>query len=186
MDTNDQLIWENIRNGNVGSLRVLHDRYYFQLCSYANKYLPDLSLCEELVSDCFVKLWLQREHILIQKSVKAYLFFMLKNRIVDHIRKAGKNFILNSNSLPDLPDEEMMNKQDFYAELYHAIKKLPEQRRHILELAAFDSLTYKEIAKRLNISVNTVKTQMGRAYRFLKEELDPKNFLLFYLLHNRN
>ncbi len=75
----------------------------------------------------------------------------------------------------------LINRHEFYAELYTAINKIPDQRRRILELAAFESLTYKEIAQQLNISVNTVKTQMGRAYQFLKEELDPKNFLLLHL-----
>ncbi|MBL4561625.1 MAG: sigma-70 family RNA polymerase sigma factor [Labilibaculum sp.] len=180
METKDQIVWENICNGNVTSMRILHDRYYFQLCLYANKHLSNLALCEELVSDCFIKLWLQRNHILIQKSIKTYLYVMLRNQLVDHIRKSHKVLIYNTESLPDLPHDELICKQDYYAELYKAIKKIPEQRREILELAAFDSLTYKEIAAKLNISVNTVKTQMGRAYQFLKKELDPKNFLLFY------
>ena len=180
----DLAIWEKMRAGNVESLRILHDRYFVQLCSWANQFISDKLLSEELVSDCFVKLWLQREHILIQKSVKGYLFFMLRNLIVDYSRKTHIRFIRGMDSLPDFPDEEMIDSQDFYAELYQAIQKLPEQRRKILELAAFNSLTYKEIAEQLHISVNTVKTQMGRAYQFLKEELDPKSFFLFHLLYH--
>ena len=183
--TSDLTIWENIREGDLDSLRMLHDRYFIQLCVWANKFVPDQFLAEELVSDCFVKLWLQREHILIRKSVKGYLFFMLRNQIIDHSRKF-RHPLKNSDSLPDLPDDEAIDSQDFYAELYEAIQKLPEQRRKILQLAAFESLTYKEIAIRLNISVSTVKTQMVRAYQFLKEELDPKSFFLFSLLHSCN
>ncbi|MGV8091599.1 MAG: RNA polymerase sigma factor [Mangrovibacterium sp.] len=180
--TNDLTIWENIRKGDLNSLRVLHDRYFIQLCVWTQKVIPDQFLSEELVSDCFVKLWLGREHILIQKSVKGYLFFMLKNQIIDHSRKSHLH-TLDLDSLPDLPDNETFNRQDFYAELYEAIQKLPRQRRKILQMAAFDSLTYKEIAAQLDISVSTVKTQMVRAYQFLKKELDPKSFILFSLFH---
>lgn len=181
MQENDQVVWENIRSGNVGSLRMLHDRYYFQLCQFANRFLKDMTVAEELVSDCFVKLWSQRERISIQKSIKAYLYFMVRNRMINYSQQKKKDLIRHAGPLPDYPADEEMNKLDFYAELYRAIKKLPEQRRKILELAAFGALSYHEIATQLNISVNTVKTQMGRAYQFLKEELDPANFYLFFL-----
>lgn len=177
----DLALWENIRKGELDSLRVLHDRYFIQLSVWAKKVVPDQFLAEEFVSDCFVKLWSQREHILIQKSVKGYLFFMLKNRVIDYSRKSHHSH-QDLSLLPDLPDDEAIDDHDFYAELYGAIQKLPEQRRKILQLAAFESLTYREIAIRLNISVSTVKTQMVRAYQFLKEELDPKNFFLFSFL----
>ncbi len=182
MPENDQVVWESVRNGNVGSLRLLHERYYFQLCHFANGFLKDMEVSEELVSDCFVKLWLQRDQIFIQKSVKAYLYFMVRNGMINYSKKRKRNLILHPESLPDYPGEDEVNKLDFYAELYRAIKRLPDQRRRILELAAFDALSYNEIAAQLNISVNTVKTQMGRAYQFLKEELDPRNFYLFFLL----
>jgi RNA polymerase sigma-70 factor (ECF subfamily) len=181
MQENDQVVWENIRNGNVSSLRLLHKRYYFQLCHFANRFLKDMTVSEELVSECFVKLWLQREQIFIQKSVKAYLYFMVRNRMINYLRKRKKDLVQHTGSLPDYPADEDMNKLDFYAELYRAIKRLPEQRRKILELAAFDALSYHEIAIQLNISVNTVKTQMGRAYQFLKEELDPRSFYLLFM-----
>ena len=182
----DQVIWENICSGNVGSLRILHDRYYFQLCHFANRYLHDLSVSEELVSDCFWKLWSHKERIFIQKSVKAYLYFMVKNQLIDYSRKKQQDLIQVTEALPDFPDEEQMDKQDYYAYLYRAVNRLPEQRKKILEMAAFDGLSYKEIASRLDISVNTVKTQMGRAYRFLKEELDPRNLLLYVLFGQRD
>jgi RNA polymerase sigma-70 factor (ECF subfamily) len=78
-----------------------------------------------------------------------------------------------------------LNELDQYARLYSALEKLPEQRRRILELAVFESCTYAQIAERLGISVNTVKTQMGRAYRFLKEELDPKSINLLFMLRSK-
>jgi RNA polymerase sigma-70 factor (ECF subfamily) len=43
-------------------------------------------------------------------------------------------------------------------------------------------MTYDQIAEKLHISKNTVKTQIGRSYQFLREELDPKAILLFFQL----
>lgn len=176
----DQSVWDKIVEGDVDALRILHDKYYSQMWLWASKYTRNESLAEELVSDCFIKLWDHRQNIIIEKSLKSYLFLMLRNQIVSQSRKSKHEIVIGSDKLPDLPDELTINNQDFYAGLYAAIHKIPEQRRKILELAVFESLSYKEIAAQLGISVNTVKTQMGRAYQFLKEELDPKNFLLFH------
>jgi RNA polymerase sigma-70 factor (ECF subfamily) len=177
----DQQIWGSIVSGNVEALQVLHDRYYYPMWLWASKYTRDKTLSEELVSDCFIKLWERRQYILIEKSLKSYLYLMLRNQIVSMARKSRNILFVGLDNLPEIPDESEVLRHECYAALYRAIQRMPEQRRRILELAAFDSLTYKQIADQLNISVNTVKTQMGRAYQFLKEELDPNHFLLFHV-----
>ena len=71
-------------------------------------------------------------------------------------------------------EEEMIRK------LRVAISKLPEQRQNILLLSS-DGYSVQEIADRLGISVNTVKTQKKRAYVYLKEQLKDSYVLLFWL-----
>lgn len=178
----DQNIWSKIVEGDVNALKVLHEKYYYQMWLWASKCTRNKTQAEELVSDCFIKLWERRQYIFIEKSLKSYLYLMLRNQIVSQARKSKHQLVVGLETLPDMPDETTINNFDYYAGLYQTIQRMPEQRRRILELAAFESLSYKEVAARLNISVNTVKTQMGRAYQFLKEELDPTNFLLFHLL----
>ncbi|HKJ41559.1 MAG TPA: RNA polymerase sigma-70 factor [Sunxiuqinia sp.] len=180
----DQTIWNNIVSGDVTALRQLHDRYYYQMYLWACKYLGNESEAEELVADCFIKLWNQKQQIIIRQSLKAYLFLMLRNHIISHLRKSKSHMEVGTVRVPDIPDQVDSSEPEFYVKLYRTIEKLPEQRRRILELAVFDALTYKEIARELDISVNTVKTQMARAYRFLKEELDPKDFILFFIHHS--
>ncbi|MEI6276830.1 MAG: sigma-70 family RNA polymerase sigma factor [Prolixibacteraceae bacterium] len=178
----DLRIWEKISSGDKSAMKVLHDRYYYQLYHYAKKIHPNPSVLDEAVSDCFIKLWTKRENLIIVRSVKSYLFLMLRNGLIDILRRKEHSVYLEEGTIPDLPDDEMHNELDRYAELYNSLEKLPEQRRLILELAVFESLTYAQIAEKLNISMNTVKTQMGRAYRFIKEELDPKSLQLFFML----
>ena len=176
----DQNIWDKIVSGDVSALKILHLKYYYPMRLWAGKYICSNALAEELVSDCFIRLWERRKFIIIEKSIKSYLYLMLRNALVSQARKEKNIAFVGLENMPEVPDETEVRNQEYYAELYRAIQKLPDQRRKILELAAFESLTYKEIADRLGISVNTVKTQMGRAYQFLKEELDPNNFVLFH------
>lgn len=176
----DWEIWEQIRQGDTQALKMLHNRYFSQMNLYARKIAGDHYPTEEIVSDCFIKLWTRRKAILIERSVKNYLFLMVRNGLIDDLRKKKVKRV-SPETIPELPDGERLEEFDFYDKLHQALEKLPAQRRCILEMAAFDSFTYAQIAEQLHISVNTVKTQMGRAYRFLKEELDPKTFQLFLL-----
>ena len=181
----DLKLWQKIRVGDTLALKVLHDRYYYQLYLYTRKLFHNNQGSEDAVSDCFIKLWTKRHEIEIEKSVKAYLFLMVRNSMIDLIRKSKGTIHTEDLRSLDLPDEETIIELDQYARLYQVMERLPEQRRKILELAVFESLKYAQIATKLNISINTVKTQMGRAYRFLKEELDPKSLQLFFMLRNR-
>lgn len=175
-------IWEGIRNGDKAALKMLHNRYFHQMCLYAARTLHKSNgISEEIVDDCFIKLWENRRNIEIHTSLKHYLFLVLHNALIDHIRKKK---LITEPLTADFPlpgDEKDFDEQIQYANLYKAIKKLPDQCRKVLELAVFGSKSYNEIAEELNISKNTVKTQMGRAYKQLKEMLDPKEFNLFIL-----
>ncbi len=174
----DKVIWENIKQGRKNALKQLHDKYFNQMCLYAHKTIEDGGTIEELVSDCFIKLWENRKKIEIKTSVKHYLFLMLRNGIIDYYRK--NRFLTEPlTGIKDPAAEEVFDEQKQYAILYATIEKLPQQCRKILELAVFDSLSYDQIAEKLEISRNTVKTQIARAYRFLREKLNPKDFFFF-------
>ncbi|HEY4789698.1 MAG TPA: sigma-70 family RNA polymerase sigma factor, partial [Bacteroidales bacterium] len=73
----------------------------------------------------------------------------------------------NEEYIFDLPDNE-----DIQKDVKEAIEQLPPQCKVIFCLSRFDMLTYNEISERLNISVNTVKTQMSRALESLRKQLE--------------
>lgn len=87
----DLTLWKNIRNGDTLSLKMLHDRYYYLMCLYAKKYNHSQQVLEEAVSDCFIKLWTKRNDIVIDRSVKSYLFLILRNVLIDITRKKKQN-----------------------------------------------------------------------------------------------
>ncbi len=181
----DLTLWRKIQNGDTVALKELHNRYYYQMIIQVRRMHLNHIGSDEVVSDCFIKLWTKRNEILIERSVRSYLFLMLRNTLIDHSRKKKQFIHVDSESTPEAYEEMDTEELDDYAKLYNALERLPDQRRRILELAVFDSCSYAQIAEKLQISVNTVKTQMGRAYRFLKEELDPKSIKVFFMIHSR-
>ncbi len=174
-------LWKDIKRGDVNALYDLHKRYFHAMCLFAFKSINDYQQVEDIVSDCFVRLWKNRRHIEIKSSLESYLYRILRNSIIDYHRAKHKNTI-SLEQIPDIPDDTEIINEQRYIKLYAAILRLPEKRRRILELAIYESYTYQEIAEKLHITKNTVKTQMVRAYKFLKESLDPDDFFFFFLL----
>jgi len=180
----DEAIWTKIKSGDKKAFRLLFDECYSPLCLYANSVINNLELSQDLVSDCFVRIWERRETIRIQSSITHYLLLSVRNAVYSYLRspesrKDDMNGIIEK--LENTPVEEYdLEKEETISRVKSLIDELPEQRRRILELAAFYGKTYQEIAEMLGISVNTVNTQMSRAYRFLRDRLNKDDLLLLF------
>lgn len=103
------------------------------------------------------------------RSPRGLLITIAKNVSRDMVRRkyASKTFSvaemdeLNVLDAGDQPSEQLI-KSDNAAMLESALRSLPPACRKVMLLRTFENLTYKEIAERLNISVNTVETQLAR------------------------
>ena len=80
-------------------------------------------------------------------------------------------------------EEEMKMEEevDVMAEVYKTIDLLPEDRKRIFLMLFVEGRSYQEIADALQISKNTVKTQLSRALGFLRNLLKDK-YIPFLLL----
>lgn len=176
--------WRKIQTGDKNAFKDVFDTYYASLCLYANSIIHDMDVAQDVVSDCFIRIWESRARIEIKTSVKYYLLVTVRNALYAYLkspesRKEGLDAVMER--LENTPVEEYnLEKDKTIQRIHHLILQLPEQRRTILELAAFQGMTYPEIAEELSISVNTVKTQMARSYRYLREYVADESLLLYF------
>ena len=117
-------------------------------------------------------------------NLTAYIFTSIKNRFLEYLRK----WVLEQETAQGVQDEfemelrmkydslEIFNTQfsdetDIGELLDNALQKLPERCRNIFIMNKLEGKKQKEIAEELNLSINTVESQMGIAYKKLREEL---------------
>ena len=177
----DKEIWEKIKKSDTKSFESLFCRYHDQLCLYSYGLVNDEDVAEEIVNDVFLKIWTKRNQIHINIGIKPYLFRCVFNACVDylnqnHVIKQSINSDVDQqiNKLVDSNEEYIFNflqSEEVEKDVLKAIEKLPERCRIIFYLSRFELLTYTEISERLNISVNTVKTQISRALDSLRDQL---------------
>lgn len=146
-------------------------RYHYRpLCIFALHYLKDIDVSEDVVQEAFGLLW---EKLSAGEKVvnqKGYLYSTVKNRSLDILRKRGSvgEAISLDGSVDDI-EEPKVEDAELEARLWTAIDTLPEKCREIFLMSKRDGLKQEEIASELGISLQTVKNQVSKALKILKE-----------------
>ena len=174
-------LWQKVKRGNIKAFETLYKCYFPSLCLYSCGLIPDEELVKEIVNDVFLKIWDKRREINIQSGIKPYLFRCVHNACLDHMRLKKSIRYYQKTDITDKireladPDEEYIFKQIALKRLEKdvtiRIDKLPARCEEIFVLSRYELLSYTEISERLNISVNTVKTQISRALDSLRISL---------------
>jgi len=182
----DNQIFEAIKRDDNGAYEIVFREYYRPMTAYAFRFLGNLADSESIVQDVFLRLWQKRKEIMITSSLQNYLFRSVKNHCINQIEhekiKSGYQTLVIRNEADRSEYSEFFLEFGLMNKIEAAIASLPEKRQEIFRLAREDSLKYREIADRLNISIKTVETQMTLAMKQLRESLkEYKNLVMFFL-----
>ncbi|NIG52293.1 RNA polymerase sigma-70 factor [Chitinophaga sp. Cy-1792] len=173
-------------NSELINFESLFKVHYDALCTFAFDFVGRRELAEEIVQDTFLKIWERYEEIKIEVSAKAYLYRAVQNNALNYLKQAkirdryGSELLrqiesrttLMSLPVPHDPSENL-ERTEMEGMVENAIRRLPPQCQDIFRLSRFEQLSYPEISRHLGISINTVKTQMTRALKRLRDELLP-------------
>jgi len=153
------------------------------LCLFAQKYVQDTDVASDMVQVAFIKLWKGKEDFENENAVKGFLYTVTRNNCLNYIKH---NKIILDYSLQaiekDLFFRDHLIEEETYKAIHDAIEVLPSQGKRVVEMS-MRGFKNPEIALRLNISVNTVKSVKSNAYRLLRLQLhDVIVFLLAWIL----
>ncbi|PSR54967.1 hypothetical protein AHMF7605_16380 [Adhaeribacter arboris] len=164
----------------------IYRQYWPELFDVAYKRVHSPEKAEEIIQDLFVELWEKKDQIQIKESVAAYLFGALKFRILNHlrhekVRETHLQVVREEASAITNNLEEEIYVNDLESAYQNQVSNLPEKCRAAFELSRREQLSFKEIALKLNVSVNTVEKQVGKALRVLRFNLKDFTFTLLFL-----
>ena len=143
------------------------------LIKFSMMYVHQKEAAEEIVSDVFVKCWMNRKSLAGVHSMDTYLFVAVKNQSLNYLKKYSHIHLVQIEDGNELkfvktfnPQEEL-EKKELLFKMEQSIEALPQQCRIIFRLIKEDGIKYKEVAEILNISPRTVQTQLFRAMKKL-------------------
>ena len=190
---NENELIKQLQLGDEAAFEFIFKEHFVGLCLFAEHYLKDTIIAEEIVEEFFCHLWETGKYISINTSLRGFLYKSVYNQCLKHIRhkKVEQKYLeeqyyfqdkeILEGASGDYPSVNMVIRE-LEEKISIVIEALPEQCRKIFCMNRYDNKTYQEIADNLHISINTVKTQMTRALQKLRLELKDYLALLALLL----
>ena len=156
--------------------------FYKPLCLFARKILSCEEDAEDMVHNVFLAIWERK--MSFKSHLKVYLYRAVYNQSITYIRRQKFTTRLEDHEEGNEMDENnyLQNRieTEVFVEIMQAIDRLPEHRREIFKLSYIDGLKISEVAERLGIAEETVRSQRVKARKQLQSSL--KDMSLFYLL----
>lgn len=158
-------------------------KHYNKFVLQAIRIVKEGPKAEDLVQDCFIKLWDKRAEIAFNDSALGYLHRMVRNKCIDYLRSLKPTLEINSDSIQLTSSKQTSDNlelEELQTKIDHAIDSLPERCRQIFVLSRFEEMSYKEIAAQLDISPKTVENQISKALKQLRNKLLSILFSTFF------
>lgn len=186
MEKDSQYI-HGLKKGDTPSFEYLYNAWSGKLYNFVMRISQgDRYLSEEIVQSVFIKVWESRQSLDPAKSFGAYLCTIAKNQLVNiyqhrMLELLYSERVKNSDHIENTTEKEV----DYHLleeYLNSLIEQLPPARKEVFVLSRRNMLTNKEIAERLNLSENTVESQLTKATSFLRNEVSKHYNLSVSLL----
>jgi RNA polymerase sigma-70 factor (ECF subfamily) len=184
MVTSEQ--FQAFRKGDKRAFKTIFDTFYKGLFLFAQKYVSDTDVAEDLVQEIFVKLWEKRETIEDGSTIKAFLYVSVRNKAMNHFRHQ-KIVQEHQKEMIELKSQESFFKnqlieEETYRLLIDSIEQLPEQTRKVCVLS-MNGVKNAQIAEELDLSTSTVKYHKKQAISILQERLKEHLYLIPLIMH---
>lgn len=179
---NIRLLLQKVAEGNENAFEKLFKTYDNQVNDYIMSITRSEPLTQEMKQDVFLKIWMNRSSLTEIESFKSYLFVIARNHTFDCLKQINRkkkrekewiNRAINYSSIDSLET----GKDNSREKIDKVVQLLPPQQKRIYFLRS-EGVRQVEIARELNISVETVKKHMCLAMRFLKNRLKASKGIL--------
>jgi RNA polymerase sigma-70 factor (ECF subfamily) len=174
------------------------EQYGEYLYRYAYMQLKNESSAEDAVQEALMSAYKAREQFQGKASLKTWLMTILRNKVIDIIRKQQRDSLILMDSIEDDPivnehfgssgiwskwlnswgsnPEKLYEQNDFFKHLRKCLNSLPENLRQVFILKNVDDYSTEEICKDLDINANNVWVILYRARMRLRKCLDKSWF----------
>ncbi len=190
--------WYTFLKGDEGAFTRIYNQYAGNLFLFGKKFSTDAQIVDDAVQEVFVELYMKRETLGENiQNLKAYLFVALKNNLLKRSIKEKKIPVLSMESFSNLDfnieydiQETLINseiKSEASERLSSAIEQLSKKQKEIIYLKFEEELDYPEIAKILQISIESARKQIYRAIKTLRQSIELQEIkILLSIFFKRN
>lgn len=172
---------------------LLFEQYKSQFVIVARSYVRDAMVAEDLVMDCFISFWENRDRIEISQNIPSYILTSVKRRCLNWLRDQSAHLkvqeeihstalrIISSRiATIETNDPNTLFMEDISSIIKREIEKMPCQMRKVFLASRFEEMSYKEIGEKFGLSFNQVNFEIRKATQILR--LSLKDYLLILVV----
>lgn len=190
MNHKEKQIITAVNQKNPEGWELFYEQYYTALCSFVSGILKQQEDVEDLVQDIYIAIWEGDRVFTDIKELTNYLYRACYNNALLYLRnhQLHNNILekLQQNSKEDDDEAEeryyaLAIKEEVIRQLYNHIKELPAEQKRII-LLRIEGYSWEEIASHLGVSINTIKTQRSRSFKFLRSKLNNVEYIILWII----
>ena len=181
----DSIYIEGLKRKDPETYEVVFKMYYRVLVLFVERHVGDRNVAKDIVQDIFLKLYENCNVFPSDFNLKSWFYCLARNAAIDylrHLKVEDRNKFLMAEAMLYAADIDKNVDEKLYLRIQEAIATLPEQCRRIVLMSVVDGKKYWEISNELGISMNTIRTQVARGYKKLREKLSDDNLAIFLLI----
>jgi len=170
----DSALMESFKAGDHESFEKLIIKHRAKAVSFAQRYIRDPHLAEDMVQESFADIYVYRDRYNVNYSFKTYLFTIIKNKSIDYLRKKQAVPLegLQLDSGYDM-EEEVIRREEKVT-LREKIGELKGDYQLAIHLIEYEGFSYKEAANIMGKNLVQMKILIYRARKKLKSMLEKE------------
>jgi len=179
-----------IKSGNRDVFQLFYRAEFCNIVYFINKYIYDSDSAKDIAQESFISLWNYREKLDDQKSIRALIYTIAKNKALNYLRSnfiqnnspINEELLINYNSLASdyvSNNIESLELNDIISKIYES---LPPKYKESFLLSRKAGLTYEQIAERKGVSVKAVEYHISQALKIIRKKLAKYNIYKYILL----
>lgn len=172
----EKLLVIELIGGNEKAFRRLYDIYRNQIYAYSLSILKCKEDSEEIIQNVFLKVWERQEKLDASLSFKSYLYTITRNMCFNRLKRRAKEIELRElmfyrSQKSNDPADRIIREEEIENIKMQVVNLLSPGRKRIFEMSRNEGKSYLEISQELEISINTVKSQMSKGLETIRTSL---------------
>lgn len=185
----DKGLLSQYRNGNEAALELLIARHKEKIYTSIFLFVKDTYLAEDIFQETFIKVidTLRRGKYKEEGKFLPWVMRIARNLCIDHFRKTKRTPTITNGDGYDIFNilkfegdnaEDNMIQDQSHQRVRDLVNELPEEQREVVILRHYAQLSFKEIARLTDVSINTALGRMRYALINMRKMIEEKQIAL--------
>lgn len=164
-----------LRKGSEEAFGKVFHMHFQMLYQYSLQFLKSRQDAEDVVQEAFIRLWMHRDRIISESSLKSFLFVTTRNLLITRFNRnlSSPTFedYLEYCNVVGSEDVSRIEYEEFLENLNRCIDELPPHQSRVVRMSKIEQLSNREIAEILGINEQSVKNNLSLGLKYIRSKL---------------